>query len=131
MSRDVIGDFLTVIRNALMIYRRSVTVPSSKLKVAISQLLMDEGFIKDFKQFEDESGKKFLTLSLKYVNGVSAINEITRISTPGRRRYERANKLTSVIGGLGVSVLSTSSGIMTDHQARKLGIGGEVLCHIW
>ena len=73
----------------------------------------------------------FITIFLKYVDGVSAINEITRISTPGRRRYERTKKLTSVVGGLGISILTTNKGIITDHQARKLSVGGEIICHVW
>ncbi len=131
MSVDVIGDFLTVIRNALMIRKRSVTVPGSKLKIGIAQVLKDEGFIRDFEKFEDENGKVFLKIVLKYVNGESVINEVSRVSRPGRRCYERAKGITPVVGGLGVSILSTSFGIMTDKKARKMLVGGEVLCHIW
>ena len=131
MSIDVIGNFLTVIRNALMVYKRSIVVPCSNEKIGIAEVLKNEGYIRGFKKTEDEDGKMYLTVSLKYVDGESAINELTRISKPGRRYYERARKITTVVGGLGVSVLSTSSGIMTDRQARKLLIGGEVICHVW
>ena len=131
MSVDVIGDFLTAIRNALMVNKRSVTVPCSNLRVALAQVLKNEGFIKDFKKGEDEDGKLCLTIFLKYVEGESAINEIKRISKPSRRCYQRANNITSVVGGLGIAVLSTSSGIMTDQQARRKSIGGEVICHVW
>lgn len=131
MSVDVIGDFLTVIRNALMVYKRSAIVPSSNLRAALAQVLKDEGFIKDFKKSEDENGRLYLTIFLKYVDGESAINEIKRISKPSRRYYQRANNIAKVVGGLGVAVLSTSSGIMTDRQARKKSIGGEVICHVW
>ena len=131
MSVDVIGDFLTIIRNALKVYKRQCVIPHSKLKEGVAQVLKDEGFIRDFKVAEDEPGKKFLTVFLKYVNGVSSINEITRVSKPGRRYYEGSRNLTQVVGGLGVSILTTSSGVMTDKQAKKLSIGGEVICHIW
>lgn len=109
MSVDVIGDFLTVIRNAIKVYKRSAVVPSSQLKVDLASVLKEEGFIKDFAVAEKD-GKKSLTIFLRYVDGVPAINEITRVSTPGRRYYENSRSLTSVVGGLGVSVLTTSSG---------------------
>jgi small subunit ribosomal protein S8 len=130
MSRDIIGDFLTVMRNALLVYKREIVVPSSTVKVAIAQVLKDEGFIKDFQMTQKE-GKTFLNMTLKYVNGQPAINEILRISKPGCRAYERSNNITQVVGGLGVSILTTNRGIMTDRQARELAVGGEVICHIW
>lgn len=131
MSRDIIGDFLTVIRNALLVYKRNVIVPSSTVKVAIAQVLKNEGFIKDFQVVQKDKGKAFLDISLKYVNGQSAINEILRVSKPGCRVYERSNNITQVIGGLGISLLTTNRGIMTDRQARELAVGGEIICHIW
>ena len=131
MSIDVVGDFLTIIRNALMVYKRSVKVPYSNLKAGIAKVLKDEGYIKDFSKEVSEDGKALLVLVLKYVDGQPAINEITRISKPGRRFYERSSKITPVVGGLGVAILTTSSGIITDQQARKLSVGGEVICHIW
>jgi small subunit ribosomal protein S8 len=131
MSRDVIGDFLTVIRNALKLYKRSVDIPFSKLKEGIAKTLKDEGFIRDFKVTKDETEKKVLTVFLKYVNGVPSINEITRISKPSRRYYEGSRNITPVVGGLGVAILTTSAGVMTDRQARELSVGGEVICHVW
>ena len=131
MSMDVVGDFLTVIRNALMVYKRTITVPHSSLKADIAKVLKDEGFIKDFSKAQSDKGHAILNLSLKYVDGESAINGITRISKPGRRYYERSSKITPVVGGLGVSILTTSSGVITDQQARKLSVGGEIICHVW
>jgi small subunit ribosomal protein S8 len=130
MSFDSIGDFLTVIRNGLMVSKRFVTVPNSKFRVAISAVLKDEGYIKDFN-VEKIDGKLAIKIFLKYVKGESVIHEIKRISKPSRRCYERLSKLTQVIGGLGTSILTTSSGIMTDRSARRLKIGGEVVCHVW
>lgn len=130
MSIDSIGDFLTIIRNGLMIGKRVVKAQSSGLKVSIATVLKAEGYIKDFEQVE-EDGKSFISIHLKYVNGEPAIHEITRVSKPSRRHYERSDKLKRVIGGLGVSIITTSSGVMTDQQARKLVVGGEVICHVW
>jgi small subunit ribosomal protein S8 len=130
MSRDTIGDFLTVLRNGILVSKRSVTVPCSRLKIGVANVLKEEGFIKDFEKTEEDK-KHYLTVFLKYVNGECVIHELTRVSTPGCRCYERVNGLTSVVGGLGVSVLTTSSGVITDRQAKKLGIGGEVICHVW
>ena len=131
MSVDVVGNFLTIIRNALMVYKRSAVVPYSNLKFGIAKVLKDEGFIKDFNKAENEDGHAIINILLKYVDGEPAINEIKRISRPGRRYYERVGKITPVIGGLGVSILTTSSGVISDQQARKLSVGGEVLCHVW
>jgi small subunit ribosomal protein S8 len=130
MSRDMIGDFLTIIRNGLKVNKRSVVVPSSILKVEIAKVLKEEGYIKDFKVSEEDA-KKSLTIFLKYVDGESVIHEIKSVSTPGRRQYENSKSVTSVIGGLGISILTTSSGVVTDRQAKKLNVGGEVICHVW
>ncbi len=130
MSVDSIGDFLTIIRNGLMVKKRSVTMSSSGLKVNIASVLKAEGYIKDF-QVSDNDGKPVLTVYLKYVKGESVIHEITRVSTPGRRHYERSNNLERVIGGLGISIVTTSKGVITDAQARKQSVGGEIICHIW
>lgn len=127
---DSIGDFLTVIRNGIAARKRVVTVPQSKQKLAIAQLLKDEGFIKDFK-IEVSENKGSLSVYLKYVNGESVIHEIVRKSTPGRRQYLRANGLGSVIGGLGISIISTNAGLLTDRKARELGVGGEAICQVW
>lgn len=131
MSIDTIGDFLTAIRNALLTSKRSVTVPCSNMRMGIAQVLKDEGFIKDFKKEDGERNRSFLTIYLKYVGGESVIHELKRISRPGRRCYENLKNMRSVIGGLGISILSTSSGILTDRKAKELSIGGEVLCHVW
>ena len=130
MSRDTISDFLTIIRNGLKVNKRSIVVPSSKLQVAVSKVLKDEGYIKDFNISEDGQKLK-LTVFLKYVDGESVIHEITRVSTPGCRQYENSKSITPVIGGLGIAILTTSSGIITDRQAKELGVGGEVICHVW
>jgi len=130
MSVDVIGDFLTTIRNGIKVYKRSVIVQNSNLKSNVAEVLKNEGYIKDYKTTEEE-GKKYLTIYLKYVDGQSAISEISRISKPSCRHYENVANITSVVGGLGISILSTSSGIMTDRQAKKQAVGGEVICHVW
>ena len=131
MSIDVIGDFLTIIRNALMVRKRSANIPFSSMKMGIAQVLKDEGFIRDFSKVESDDGKAFIKVVLKYVSGECVISEITRISTPGRRRYEGSKKITPVAGGLGISILTTSFGVMTGRKAREMSIGGEVICHVW
>ncbi|MFA5075389.1 MAG: 30S ribosomal protein S8 [Candidatus Babeliales bacterium] len=131
MSIDVLGNFLTSIRNALLVGKRRVIVFYSKEKFSIAQVLKNEGFIRDFEKIEDENGKLCLIVHLKYVDGEPAINEIKRISKPGRRYYEGIRNMTSVVGGLGVSILSTNKGIITDRQAKQLSVGGEVICHVW
>ena len=131
MSVDVVGDFLTVMRNALKVNKRSATVPSSNLKMEIARVLKDEGYIKDFAKKMDERGKAFLTVTFKYVDGESAIHEICRVSKPGRRLYEGVGTMDSVIGGLGIKILTTSSGVMTDQKAKKMSVGGEVICYVW
>ncbi len=131
MSIDIIANFLTVIRNGIMASKRWVHVPHSKEKVSIAKVLLQEGYIRAYEQADDANGKSLLRVQLKYVDGVSAIHEIIRKSSPGRRSYESVDKVTKVVGGLGVSILSTNKGIVTDKEARKLNVGGEVLCHIW
>jgi len=131
VSVDVIGDFLTVIRNALKVNKRSATVPSSNLKVEIARVLKDEGYIKDYAKKSDERGRVSLTVTFKYVDGVSPIHEIKRISKPGRRHYEGMTCMKPVIGGLGIKILTTNAGIITDQKAKKMLVGGEVICHVW
>ena len=131
MSVDVIGDFLTVIRNALMVSKRSAAVPFSNMRAGIAKVLLDEGFINGVSDSTDETGKKWLSVDLKYVDGEAVIHEIKRESRPGRRRYEGLRNMTTVRGGLGISILSTSAGIMTDREAKKRAVGGEVLCSVW
>ncbi len=131
MSIDVVGNFLTIIRNGLSVRRRSVSIPMSKLKEGIASVLKQEGYIKDFTVEVGENNKSTLIVFLKYVKGESTIQEIGRVSKPSCRRYASYRVLKPVVGGLGISVLSTSSGIITDRQAKKLGVGGEVLCYVW
>lgn len=130
MSIDVIGNFLTIVRNGLRVRKRTVSVPSSKLREGIAAILKQEGYLKDFSVTNDDN-KPTLTITLKYVKGESVIHEIGRVSRPSCRRYEGYKGLKPVIGGLGISILSTSSGIITDRQAKKMGVGGEVLCYVW
>lgn len=130
MSIDVIGDFLTIIRNGLMSSKLFVVAPYSKIKAEVAEILKDEGFIKDFA-ITDEDDKKSVKIFLKYVGGESVIHELTRISTPGRRRYKGAANIKPVIGGLGLSILTTSKGIISHKKAKELGVGGEVICTVW
>lgn len=130
MSRDTVGDFITIIRNAVRIGKPMAFVPHSKMRENIAQILKNEGFIRDFA-LVDENNKKLLKLYFKYVHGESVIHEITRISTPGCRRYSGSVRLKPVINGLGISILSTSRGVITDKHARQAHVGGEVLCTVW
>lgn len=131
MSIDAIGDFLTIIRNGLMVSKRSVEIPYSMIKLEIVKILEQEGFIKSFTVVEDEEPHKMIKVSLKYVGGESVIHELTRISRPGRREYRKSDNLSSVIGKLGISVLTTNKGIMTDKRAKELSVGGEIICTVW
>lgn len=126
MSVDSIGDFLTIIRNGVKASRPFVVAPYSRIRQNIAQILKDEGFIKDFVA-EEGSLKVFL----KYVSGESVIHEIKRMSKPGRRRYEGYKNLEPVIGGLGISIITTSQGVITDREARQRALGGEVICTVW
>jgi len=127
--QDPLADMLTRIRNAQARARPSVVMPSSKLRVAVAALLRDEGYIGEFTESGDV--KKELSIELRYFEGRPAIEEISRASRPGLRRYAGAKELPSVRGGLGVAVISTSKGLMTDRAARAAGIGGEVLCTVF
>lgn len=131
MSIDVVGDFLTIIRNGLFVAKKNVTIPYSKFKHQIAGILKDEGFIKDLAVQQDEKGRDQLKLFLKYVDGESAIHEIKRISKPGRRIYKGFTQIEPVVGGLGISILSTSKGLLNNKQAKELKVGGEVLCTVW
>ena len=124
---DPIADLLTRIRNAQMVSKATVSVPSSKVKVAIAQVLKDEGYIDDFAVREN-SGKPQLEISLKYYAGRPVIEKIERVSRPGLRIYKPSRDIPTVMNGLGVAIVSTSKGVMTDRKARGLGVGGEVLC---
>ncbi|MDR3395400.1 MAG: 30S ribosomal protein S8 [Parasulfuritortus sp.] len=124
---DPIADMLTRIRNAQLMEKISVRMPSSKLKKAIAQVLKDEGYIDDFA-VRDVNGLPDLELALKYYAGRPVIEKIERISKPGLRIYKGREDLPKVMNGLGVAIVSTSRGVMTDRKARSLGVGGEVLC---
>lgn len=124
--QDPISDMLTRIRNAQARSKATVSMPSSKLKVAITELLKSEGYIKDFKVDEQEE-KKTLSIELKYFEGKPVIELLQRISRPSLRKYRPKDDIPKVIGGLGTAIISTSRGVMTDKQARTEGIGGEVL----
>ena len=128
---DPIADMLTRIRNANANKHDSVLVPSSKTKISIAEILKDEGFIVDFSQVK-EKGIKMINITLKYgPNGEKVIQGLKRISKPGLRIYANADQLPKVLNGLGIAIVSTSKGIITDKQARKLNVGGEVLAYVW
>ena len=124
---DPISDFLTRIRNGQAARKTLVSMPSSKLKQAVASVLKDEGFINDFST-SDEAGKPSLTIELKYFEGRPVIEKIQRVSRPGLRVFRGKDELPTVMGGLGVAIVSTSHGVMTDRQARAQGYGGEVMC---
>jgi len=129
MMTDPIADMLTRIRNANGAYHANVEIPASKLKLEIARILHSEGFIRGFQLTEKG---KVLRLRLKYgKQRQRVITRIKRVSTPGRRTYANKHELPKVLGGLGIAILSTSRGVMTSHDAAKLGIGGEVLCYVW
>jgi len=128
---DPIADFLTRIRNANMVYIDKVEIPASKTKISLANILKDEGFIKDVEYIED--GKQgIIRLYLKYAgNRERVITGLKRISRPGLRVYAKKDELPKVLGGLGIAIVSTSNGLMTEKNARKAGLGGEVLCYVW
>nr|WP_072514757.1 30S ribosomal protein S8 [Ndongobacter massiliensis] len=130
MMTDPIADMLTRIRNGNMRKHESVEVPASNMKKNLAQILLDEGYIKGYNVTEDDR-QGMITIDLKYVEDQNSISGIKRISKPGRRVYVGANEVPYVLGGLGIAILSTSRGVMTDKQARQLGVGGEVVCYVW
>jgi small subunit ribosomal protein S8 len=130
-STDPIADMLTRIRNASMARHRELTLPSSRIKREIARILVEEGFIEDFSTSQ-EGVQEMLSVRLKYVEGrTPVVSGLKRISKPGLRVYARKTEIPRVLGGLGTAILSTSQGIMTGSQARKLNLGGEVLCFVW
>ncbi len=129
MMTDPIADLLTRIRNAHHAEKISLTLPGSKIKSAIAKVLLDEGYIESFEAAEAE-GKPSLTIKLKYFEGEPVIEQLQRVSKPGLRVYKSAEELPKVNGGLGIAIVSTSKGIMTDRAARSAGVGGEVLCSV-
>ena len=128
---DPIADLLTRIRNALIARHDRVDVPASKIKVAIVRILKDEGFIKNFKVSKDNK-QGMIRVFLKYSDrNTPVINGLERVSKPGRRVYQKSADILPVLSGLGVAIVSTSSGVMTDKEARRQSIGGEMICQIW
>lgn len=125
--QDPIADMFARIRNAHARMKREVTVPSSKIKIAIAAILKEEGFITAFRQ-DQEGCKTYLVIELKYFQGKPVIERLQRVSRPGLRRYKSMSELPRVMGGFGTAIVSTPKGVMTDKNARRQGIGGEVLC---
>ncbi|MCB0736311.1 MAG: 30S ribosomal protein S8 [Bacteroidetes bacterium] len=129
---DPIADYLTRVRNAIKAKHRVVEIPSSNLKKAITKILHEQGFILSYK-FEQQNNIESIKIALKYdhLTGMSAISKLGRISKPGLRKYAGAQDLPRIINGLGISIVSTSKGVLTDKQARKENVGGEVLCYVY
>ncbi len=127
---DTIGDFLTRVRNAIKARHQYVIVPASNLKLAISTILQDQGYIESVERIENTRQGE-LRITLKYKDGMPAIMGLRRISTPGLRRYSKANETPRVLSGLGIAIISTPRGVMSDKQARQLNVGGEILCYVW
>ena len=128
--QDPLSDMLTRVRNAQMVGKTNVEMPGSRLKAAVSQVLKDEGYIEDFSA-TSEGGKPRLSIELKYYLGKPVIAEISRVSRPGLRRYSGRDALPSVKRGLGIAIISTSQGVMTERAARAAGVGGEVICNVF
>ena len=127
---DPVGDLITRIRNAQMRRRSKLVSPASALRARLLQVLKDEGYIRDFREIEAE-GRKELEIELKYFEGAPAIHEIQRVSKPGRRVYSAIKDLRLVRNGLGISILSTPKGVMSDQAARDANVGGEILCEVY
>ena len=127
---DPIADMLTRIRNANMVRHESVVIPSSKLKVELAKILKEEGYIADY-EVKEEGKFKVIVITLKYNNGTPVITKLQRVSTPGLRHYSKAKNLQKVLGGMGIAIVSTPKGLLTDRKARKENIGGEVICYVY
>jgi len=128
---DPVADMLTRIRNAISARHQKVDIPASKLKLEIARILKEEGYVSNFKATEEE-GHKILRIYLKYANNNEAvISNVNRVSRPGCRVYVRRTEIPRVLGGLGINILTTPKGVMTGRQARKQGLGGELLCEVW
>ena len=128
---DPVGDMITRIRNAQMRFLSKVVIPSSNFRVKILDVLKQEGYIADYKKLTDTNNVNSLSVDLKYSNGLPVIKEIKRVSKPGRRVYARASSIPKVQNGLGMVIISTSKGIMTDNDARSKNIGGELICRVF
>ena len=131
MVTDPVADLLTRIRNGSLAEHEKVDIPSSKLRVRLAEILKEEGFIKNFRLIEDKR-QGVLRVYLKYGPGQErVISGLRRVSKPGKRLYVGADRIPSVLGGMGVAILSTSQGVLTDRESRKAKVGGEVLCYVW
>jgi len=128
---DPLGDMLTRIRNGQMAKKSSVVAPASKLRANVLDVLKREGFIRGFEQVEKSAGISEIKIELKYFEGQPAIQEISRVSKPGRRVYSKIKNLSNVYNGLGISIISTPRGVMSDAEAREANVGGEVLCQVF
>jgi small subunit ribosomal protein S8 len=131
MVTDAISDYLTRLRNAISAKHKVVEIPRSNVKKAITQILMDQGYILNFKEIKDEK-QGIIKIALKYNNKTkdSAIRNLTRISKPGLRKYTGVDSMPRVLNGLGIAIISTSKGLITDKEARKHNVGGEILCYV-
>jgi small subunit ribosomal protein S8 len=127
---DPISDMIIRIKNALLAKHDTVMVPHSRIKAQIGQILVDNNYVEDMK-VENQKPQSQLVFKLKYVGKVAAITDVKRISTPGRRMYSSASKIPRALGGYGITIVSTSKGLMTDKEAKKQNMGGELLCQIW
>lgn len=132
MVTDTIADILTRIRNANMVRHQIVQIPETKMSLAITKILKDEGFIKNFESYQ-ENQKNYILISLRYIgkSRQPVFSKLVRISKPGLRVYSNSKKLPIILNDLGIAIISTSQGVMTNQKAKTLGIGGEVLCYIW
>ena len=128
---DPIADMITRIRNAQLRALNTVSIPNSKLRARILDVLKEEGYISDYKPSANEKDNRFLLVDLKYHNGAPVIREISRVSKPGRRIYTKADSIPKIQNGLGIAIVSTSKGIMTDNDARSKKIGGEIICRVF
>ena len=128
---DPLGDMLTRIRNALGRKKSTVSTPASTLRVRVLDVMKAEGYIREYSQTDFENGKSEIEIELKYYEGTPVIREIARVSKPGRRVYVSARSIPQVANGLGISILSTPKGVMSDHEAREQNVGGEILCQIF
>jgi small subunit ribosomal protein S8 len=128
---DPIGDMLTRIRNGQSAFKSKVKTPASKLRESVLEVLKKEGFIKGFERINIRKGIDEIIIELKYYEGQPVISEVYRVSKPGRRVYAGVERLPKVYNGLGISILSTSKGVMSDHEARKANVGGEVICKVF
>jgi small subunit ribosomal protein S8 len=128
---DPLADMFTRIRNGSKAKFEKVDIPSSQLKREVAKILKEEGFIKNFKVITDDQQHEMIRVFLKYDESRKGIIHLRRVSKPGRRIYTKSDRIPSVMGGLGVSILSTPKGVLADRSARKIHVGGEVLCHVW